>query len=61
MVEVGVREVKNSLSRYLKRVRAGETVVATDRGSRSVEVEGLGPAHSFHNLYTDGLTPDRRR
>lgn len=27
-----MRELKNSLSRYLKRVREGETVVVTDRG-----------------------------
>jgi len=32
MIEVGVRELKNSLSSYLKRVRAGETIVVTDRG-----------------------------
>lgn len=32
MVEVGVRELKGSLSKYLRRVRAGETVVITDRG-----------------------------
>ncbi len=29
---VGVRELKDSLSRYLRRVRAGETIVVTDRG-----------------------------
>jgi prevent-host-death family protein len=32
MTEVGVRELKNSLSRYLARVQAGEAVVVTDRG-----------------------------
>jgi prevent-host-death family protein len=31
-VEVGVRELKNNLSRYLERVRAGERVVVTDHG-----------------------------
>lgn len=29
---VGVRELKSRLSEYLPRVRAGETVVMTDRG-----------------------------
>ncbi len=29
---VGVRELKNSLSHYLERVRAGEELVVTDRG-----------------------------
>ena len=32
MEEVGVRELKASLSRYLRRVREGETIVVTDRG-----------------------------
>ena len=30
--EVGVRELKNSLSQYLDRVRNGEVVIVTDRG-----------------------------
>ena len=29
---VGVRELRNQLSRYLRRVRAGERLVVTDRG-----------------------------
>lgn len=31
-VEVGVRELKNHLSRYLGRVRDGEEIVVTDHG-----------------------------
>ena len=30
--EVGIRELKNELSRYIDRVRAGEEVIVTDRG-----------------------------
>lgn len=30
--EVGIRELKNALSKYLDRVRAGEEVIVTDRG-----------------------------
>jgi hypothetical protein len=30
-MEVGVRELRNNLSRYLDRVRGGEEVVITDR------------------------------
>jgi prevent-host-death family protein len=29
---VGIRELKSRLSEYLRRVRAGETVIITDRG-----------------------------
>lgn len=32
MLAVGVRELKNRLSEYLNRVRAGERVMITDRG-----------------------------
>lgn len=31
-VEVGVRELKNNLSGYLRLVRSGEDVIVTDRG-----------------------------
>ena len=31
-MEVGVRELRNHLSRYLDRVRDGEEVIVTDRG-----------------------------
>lgn len=30
-MQVGIREIRNRLSRYLKRVRQGETIVITDR------------------------------
>jgi len=32
MAAIGVRELKNRLSRYLKRVKAGERLVVTERG-----------------------------
>ena len=32
MISVGIRELKNNLSRYLKRVEAGERIAITDRG-----------------------------
>lgn len=35
MPHVGVRELKNRLSRYLKRVQEGEEIIVTERG-RSV-------------------------
>lgn len=30
--EVGIRELKNGLSKYIDRVRAGQEVIVTDRG-----------------------------
>ena len=32
MTKVGVRELRNNLSKYLERVRGGEEVIVTDRG-----------------------------
>jgi antitoxin (DNA-binding transcriptional repressor) of toxin-antitoxin stability system len=38
MTTVGIRELKNHLSHYLRMVRAGETVVITDRGEIVAEI-----------------------
>lgn len=38
MVSVGIRELKNHLSRYLRRVQAGERVLVTDRGRAVAEL-----------------------
>ena len=43
MKVVGIRELKNSLSEYLRRVRAGESVLVTDRGE--VVAELAPPGH----------------
>ena len=38
MVRVGVRELRNKLSRYLRLVRQGETVLITDRDEVVAEI-----------------------
>jgi antitoxin (DNA-binding transcriptional repressor) of toxin-antitoxin stability system len=38
MKTVGVRELKNRLSEYIRRVRAGEGVLVTDRGEVVAEI-----------------------
>ncbi|MGH1505572.1 MAG: type II toxin-antitoxin system Phd/YefM family antitoxin [Acidimicrobiales bacterium] len=48
--EVGIRELKNSLSRYLDRVRAGEEVIVTDRGR---PVARLSPVDASENRLAD--------
>jgi prevent-host-death family protein len=47
MKTVGVRELKNRLSEYLREVRAGERVLVTDRGE--VVAELAPPGHSGHD------------
>lgn len=47
-VEVGVRDLKNNLSRYLDRVREGEVVIVTDRGKPVARLSALD--HSTDRL-----------
>ena len=42
MKTVGVRELKNKLSEYLRRVRLGESVLVTDRGEVVAELQPPG-------------------
>lgn len=41
MTQAGVRDVKDHLSEYLRRVRRGERVVITDRGRPVAALVGL--------------------
>ena len=54
MIEVGVRELKNSLSRYLKKVRAGETVVVTDRGKPVARIISTDVPEHVARLMAEG-------
>jgi antitoxin (DNA-binding transcriptional repressor) of toxin-antitoxin stability system len=42
MLTVGVRELKNRLSAFLRRVRSGESVLVTDRGEVVAEISPPG-------------------
>ena len=42
MVAVGIRELKNKLSEYVRLVRAGEVVLVTDRGEVVAELRQPG-------------------
>ena len=42
MKEVGIRELKNRLSEYVRLVRSGEVVMVTDRGEVVAELRRLG-------------------
>ena len=47
-IEVGVRDLKNNLSRYLDRVQEGEEVIVTDRGKPVARLSALD--HSIDRL-----------
>ena len=60
-MEVGVRELRNNLSRYLERVRGGEEVVVTDRGRAIARVLPVGTERALDRLIAKGLvTPAQR-
>ncbi len=46
MIHVGVKDLKNHLSRYLKKAHAGETIRVTDRGEVIAVVTGIAPQTS---------------
>jgi antitoxin (DNA-binding transcriptional repressor) of toxin-antitoxin stability system len=43
---VGIRELKNGLSRYVREVRAGEEILVTDRGAVVAELRPPLPAEA---------------
>ncbi len=57
---VGVRELRDNLSRWIKRAQAGEEVIVTDRGRPVVRLLGSGQANGLARLIAEGLaTPPR--
>jgi prevent-host-death family protein len=60
-MEVGVRELRNHLSRYLDRVRHGDEFVVTDRGRAIARVVPVGAERVLDRLIAEGIvTPAQR-
>jgi prevent-host-death family protein len=60
-MEVGVRELRDHLSRYLTRVRAGEEIVVTEHGRAVARLVGLDRERSLDRLIAEGrVTPSPR-
>jgi len=57
MTEVGARELKSSLSRYLRRVREGESIVVTDRGEPIARIIPVGIPEGIAKLMAEGESP----
>jgi len=62
-METGIRELRDNLSRYIRRIEAGERVVVTAHGRVVAELVppgSVGPSHSseFERLLASGvITP----
>lgn len=60
-MEVGIRELRDHLSTYLKKVRGGEELVVTDRGRAVARVVALAEERSIDRLVAEGLvTPAKQ-
>jgi prevent-host-death family protein len=53
-MNVGVRDLKNSLSRYLKRVKEGESIVVTERGRPVARILPAGIPDHIAKLMAEG-------
>jgi prevent-host-death family protein len=54
MEKVGVRKLRDGLSSYLERVRAGETIEVTDRGETIARIVPAGIPEHLARLIAEG-------
>lgn len=60
-MEVGIRDLKNNLSRHLENVKAGETITVTDRGKPVAKIEPVRELTNFERMLAEGrITPPSR-
>lgn len=66
MTQVGIRSLRDHLSRYLDQVQAGEELVVTDRGRAIARVVPVDGERAIDRLIAEGVItpppePRRRR
>lgn len=54
-MEVGIRELRDHLSRYLSAVRAGQEVTVTDHGKAIARLVALDQPRPIDRLISEGL------
>jgi prevent-host-death family protein len=60
-MEIGIRELRDGLSRYLDRVREGGTITVTDHGRPIARIVPVGRLTGYEQMKLDGrITPARR-
>ncbi len=60
-MDVGIRELRDGLSRHLAAVREGHTITVTDHGSPVARIIPVGAPTKLEQLIAEGrVTPARR-
>jgi len=54
-MEVGIRELRGQLSDYLARVRAGDEVIVTDRGTAFARIVPIAGGRAIDRAVAEGL------
>ena len=60
-MDVGVRELRNNLSRHLAEVRAGHTVTVTDHGRPVARIVPVDRLTKYEQLVAEGRITKGRR
>ena len=61
-MDVGVRELRDGLSKHLASVREGHTITVTDHGRPVARIVPVGEPTTLEQLIAEGrVTPARRR
>lgn len=55
MAEAGIRELRDHLSKYLERVRDGEEVIVTHRGTAVARVVPIEAPRPYDRLVAEGV------
>lgn len=62
MAEVGIRELRDHLSRYLEEVQQGNDVIVTDRGRAIAQIVPMSGETTLDRLIREGrVTPAKVR
>jgi len=60
MTSIGVRELRQNASRYLRRVQAGETIEVTDRGRPVARLVPVANGSTWERLVAEGRVSPAR-
>lgn len=55
MAEAGIRELRDHLSKYLERVRGGEELTITDRGTAVARLVPIEQPRRYDRLVAEGI------